>query len=148
WLVQATRTSMTEHEVGVVVTERVPGDPEFDSHYAEFLTWAAAQWDARERDYRIAIKTPRNSHLFMDAPVWTKTPQYKLGFTPGDNFVHKPESGRREVLDALGVRWIVGIDRSQRARPGEVARFGPIWVREHPGYDSGPEAEQLAWLDG
>src|SRR5690606_3511312 len=102
WVVDDSRALMSEHGVGEVQTERVVGDPEFEGHYAEFLAWARAQWDAREHDYRIAVKGPRNSHLFMDAPIWTATPQYKLGFTPGDNFVHKPESGRRELLDALG----------------------------------------------
>lgn len=143
WLLADSRATMAEFEVGVVQTERVPNDPEFDAHYREFLDWARAQWDAREHDYRIAIETSRNNHLFMDAPIWTATPQYKIGFTPGDNFVHKPESGRREVLDALGVRWIIGVDRSGRARPADVARFGPIRVREHRG-----QPRPLAWLDG
>jgi hypothetical protein len=143
WVLDDSRASMDEFGVGTVQTERVPGDPEFDTHYREFLSWARAQWDAREHDYRIAIETSRNHHLFMDAPIWTATPQYKLGFTPGDNFVHKPESGRRELLDALGVRFIVGFDRGNRTRPNEVARFGPIYVREHEG-----EAKPLAWLDG
>jgi hypothetical protein len=143
WVLDDSSTAMTEHEVGTVQIERVPGQPEFEAHYQEFLSWARAQWDAREHDYRIAVETSRNNHLFMDAPIWTATPQYKLGFTPGDNFVHKPESGRREVLDALGVRWLVGYDRHDRQRPGEVARFGPIFVREHRG-----ESKSLAWLDG
>jgi hypothetical protein len=142
WVLADSRATLTEYEVGQVQTERVPGDPEFEAHYQEFLAWARAQWDAREQDYRIAIKTPRNSHLFMDAPISTATPQYKIGFTPGDNFVHKPESGRREVLDALGVRWIVGTDRG-RALPSDVARFGPIYVRAHRGAPRG-----LAWLEG
>ncbi|MFO7562788.1 MAG: hypothetical protein R6X02_09120 [Enhygromyxa sp.] len=143
WLLADSRAAIAEFEVGEVQTERMPGDPEFDPHYRDFLQWARAQWDAREHDYRIAIETPRNSHLFMDAPIWTATPQYKIGFTPGDNFVHKPESGRRELLDALGVRFIVGVDRSARTRPGEVARFGPIRVREHRG-----QPRPLAWLEG
>lgn len=143
WVLDDSRATMREFEVGVVEIERVPGDPEFDSHYREFLDWGRAQWDVREQDYRIAIETARNHHLFMDAPIWTATPQYKLGFTPGDNFVHKPESGRREVLDALGVRYVVGFDPRGRVRPSEVARFGPIYVREHKG-----EAKPLAWLDG
>jgi hypothetical protein len=144
WVLDDSRASMTEHEVGTVQFERVPGHPEFEAHYQEFLSWARAQWDAREHDYRLALETSRNNHLFMDAPIWTATPQYKLGFTPGDNFVHKPESGRREVLDALGVRWLVGYERNpDRKRPHEVARFGPIRVREHRG-----EPKPLAWLDG
>lgn len=141
-LLTDSRAVMAEHEVGEIQVERIPGDVEFDADYHEFLTWARQQWDTREHDYRIAAKAQRNSHVFMDAPVWTHTPQYKLGFTPGDNFVHKPESGQRELFDKLGVRWIVRVDNG-RARPGEVARFGRIVVREHPG-----QARGLAWLDG
>lgn len=143
WMLADSRAAIDEFAVGEVQIDRLPSDPEFEAHYREFLSWARAQWDAREHDYRIAIETPRNSHVFMDAPIWTATPQYKIGFTPGDNFVHKPESARREVLDALGVRWIVGLDRSSRPRPFEVARFGSIRVREHRG-----EPRPLAWLEG
>lgn len=142
WLLDDVRAAMAEYDVGKIQLERVPNDPEFDAHYQEFLAWARQQWDTREHDYRIAARAHRDSHVFMDAPVWTRTPQYKLGFTPGDNFVHKPESGHRELLDKLGVRWIVSIDNG-RARPGEVARFGRIVVREHQGQPRG-----LAWLEG
>lgn len=130
--------------VGEVQTERLPGDPDFDAHYQEFTAWAAQQWAERDGDYRIAVRSARNEHLFMDAPVWTDTWQYKLGFTPGDNFVHKPESGRRELLDALSVRWMVGRDRgAPRIHRDELARFGPIHVRAHAGEARGP-----AWLEG
>ncbi|PRQ05371.1 hypothetical protein ENSA5_03610 [Enhygromyxa salina] len=144
WLLDDSRATIAEYEVGAVQTERMPGDPEFEADYQAFLAWAREQWDAREHDYRIAVRDHRNRHLFMDAPVWTRTPQYKLGFTPGDNFVHKPETGQRELLDKLGVRFIVALDRG-RARPrrGEVARFGKIHVREHHG-----AARGIAWLEG
>lgn len=150
WLWIDSRAAMREYEVGEVQIDRMPGEAssvdgrqhQFEADYREFLAWARAQWDAREHDYRIAVRAPRNSHVFMDAPVWTRTPQYKLGFTPGDNFVHKPESGQRELFDALGVRWIVSLD-SGRPRAGEVARFGRIVVREHRGQPRG-----LAWLEG
>ena len=134
WLVQDTRASLAEHGVGEVQTERIPNDPDFDADYAEFTAWAAEQWTARETDYRISVRAPRNQHWFMDAPVWTDTPQHKQGFTPGDNFVHKPESGQRALLNALGVRWVVSRGRRPRpARASEVARFGAISVRPQPG---------------
>jgi hypothetical protein len=142
WLLTDSRATMAEYDVGEIQVERMPSAPELDANYHEFLSWARQQWDTREHDYRIAARAHRDSHVFMDAPVWTHTPQYKLGFTPGDNFVHKPESGQRELLDKLGVRWIVSIDNG-KARPGEVARFGRIVVREHHG-----RAPGLAWLEG
>ncbi|PRQ08640.1 hypothetical protein [Enhygromyxa salina] len=144
WLIDDVRASLTKHEVGEVQTQRVPNNPEFDADYQAFLQWARAQWDAREHDYRIAVRDQRNSHVFMDAPVWTATPQYKIGFTPGDNFVHKPESADRELLDKLGVRWVVGRDRRRgQARANEVARFGNIFVKAHRG-----QPRSLAWLEG
>ncbi|NVB36998.1 hypothetical protein G6O69_04095 [Pseudenhygromyxa sp. WMMC2535] len=141
WLLDDSKAAMREHEVGAVQIERIPGEPQAERDYREFLAWAGGRWEAREGDYRLAVRAARNSHWFMDAPVWTSTPQYKLGFTPGDNFVHKPESGRREVLDALGVRWMVSRERGSRARPGEVARFGSIVVRERQGARPWPLVE-------
>jgi hypothetical protein len=144
WLLVDTRATMAEYEVGDVQTQRVPNNPQFDADDLAFLAWARGQWDTRAHDYRIAIRDQRNSHVFMDAPVWTATPQYKLGFTPGDNFVHKPESGHHQLFDKLGVRWIVGRDRRRgEARSGEVARFGNIYVREHRG-----QPKPIAWIEG
>lgn len=134
WMLADSRETMAEHGVGDVQVERVPDDPQFQADYEAFTAWAREQWDARESDYRLSVRAPRNSHWFMDAPVWTATPQHKQGFTPGDNFVHKPEAGGRDLLSALGVRWVVHRERQRRAARGnEVARFGTISVRAHAG---------------
>jgi hypothetical protein len=139
------REAMAQYEVGLVQLERMPGpDPAaFEASYREFLAWASAQWQAREHDHRIAVRESRNLHWFMDAPVWQPTPIYKIGFTPGDNFVHKPEHARPELLDALGVRYVLNNTRSTRAQPGELARFGTLAIREHRGHARG-----LAWMQG
>lgn len=149
WLAASTideqRAAMAEHGVGVVQIDRVPG-PEaaaFEASYREFVAWADARWQARDHDYRIAVREGRNVHWFMDAPVWQATPIYKVGFTPGDNFVHKPEQARPELLDALGVRWILTNTRSTTPQRGEVARFGTLAVREHRGHP-----RPLAWMQG
>lgn len=146
WMIDEQREAMREHEVGAIQIDRMPNatDPAaFEADYQAFLQWADEQWQARDHDYRIAVRESRNLHWFMDAPVWQPTPIYKLGFTPGDNFVHKPEAGRPELLDALGVRWILTRSRSTKPQPGEVARFGTLTVREHRGR---PRA--LAWIEG
>jgi hypothetical protein len=130
WQALGVRAAMQRHHVGEVQTARMPGDPAFAADYAAFLAWAAAQWQARDRDYRIAFRADRNAHWFMDSPVVTRTPTYKLGFTPGDNFVHKPESGDPAVLRRLGVRYLAGTSRA--APPGArlAASFGKIHVFE------------------
>jgi hypothetical protein len=124
WQLQGTRALMQRHEVGAVQTERIPGQPEFAADYAALLAWARTAWDARDRDYRMAFRADRNAHWFMDAPVTTHTPTYKLGFTPGDNFVHKPESGDPALLRRLGVRYIVGSSSAGPPRSTLAARFG------------------------
>ncbi len=130
--------------------ERDPTRPELAADYAAFLDWARAQRAASERPYRIAFKAPRNSHWFMDAPVYTDTPVYKLGFTPGDNFVHKPEVGGARIFDQLGVRYVI----TRGARSGgrgttEVARFGDIRVHERDVFlKQQRPVDMLAHLEG
>lgn len=141
WQARDSRAVMIRHQVGAIQTERIPGQPGFAADYAAFLAWARAAWDARDADYRMAFRADRNAHWFMDAPVTTRTPSYKLGFTPGDNFVHKPESGDPALLRRLGVRYVVG---TGGARPGErpVERFGKLGVYALAG------AEPIAHLTG
>lgn len=130
WQLQGTRALMQRHQVGAVQTERIPGQPGFAADYAAFLAWARDTWDARDGDYRMAFRADRNAHWFMDAPVTTRTPSYKLGFTPGDNFVHKPESGDPALLRRLGVRFLVGTGRVGPPGSTLAARFGKISVFE------------------
>mgnify|MGYP000207963620 CR=1 FL=1 len=106
WQAAGVRAAAARHHVGEVQLDRIPNDPAFAIDYAAFLAWARARWDARETDYRIAVRADRNAHWFMDSPVTTHTPTYKLGFTPGDNFVHKPETGDPALLRRLGVRYV------------------------------------------
>lgn len=130
WQLRDARALMQRHQVGAVQTERVPGQPGLAADYAAFLAWARETWQARDRDYRMAFRADRNAHWFMDAPVTTRTPSYKLGFTPGDNFVHKPESGEPALLRRLGVRFLVGTGRVGPPGSTLAARFGKISVFE------------------
>jgi hypothetical protein len=141
WQLRDSRALMQRHQVGAVQTERIPGQPGFAADYAALLAWARAAWDARDGDYRMAFRADRNAHWFMDAPVTTRTPSYKLGFTPGDNFVHKPESGDPALLRRLGVRFLVGTGGAGPAGSTLAARFGKLSVFELA------EREGLAHLD-
>jgi len=141
WQLRDARALMERHQVGAVQTERIPGQPGFAADYAAFLAWARTTWDARDRDYRMAFRADRNAHWFMDAPVTTRTPSYKLGFTPGDNFVHKPESGDPALLRRLGVRFLVGTGRAGPPGSTVAARFGKLAVYELA------DREDLAHLD-
>lgn len=127
------------HGVGVVQVERAPGDPALARAYDEFLAWAEAARQGQPADYRIAVRADRNAHWFMDSPVYTGTPIYKIGFTPGDNFVHKPESGAPRVLDLAQARYLL---TKGGAGTSHVASFGPLRVFERP------TAAGLARIDG
>jgi hypothetical protein len=121
-----------ENEVGKVQIERRPGSNEFEADYQAFMAWAREQRMASDEFYRIAVRAGRNAHWFMDSPVITETATYKVGFTPGDNFVHKPESDEKPVLDRLRVRYMVRPGRDGGSLRDEVARFGKIAVVERP----------------
>ncbi len=149
-VVSGTRAEVTRFKVGEVPTERFfhlaaqlrpsakgkgdrPSPAELAARevaYDELLAWLADRWRERQpgERYRIAFQAGRNAHWFMDSPLVTRTPTYKLGFTPGDNFVHKPEAGAEPLLDRLGVRYV--IRERGRGRGREVASFAPFTVYE------------------
>jgi len=130
WIARDVRGAVQGSEVGRPQIERLPDVEGFDRHYDEFVAWAR-ELDEQRRG-RFAFLDQRNIHWFMDFTVRTGLPIYKAGFTPGDNFVHKPESDRREVLDAAGVKYVVRRGRPQRAWRGRhVQSFGPIHVYRH-----------------
>lgn len=139
WLARDATDLARRHGVGVVQVARMPGDPAFATAYEEFLQWAASARHGQPADWRIAVRTDRNAHWFMDSPVYTGTPVYKVGFTPGDNFVHKPESGSARVLDLAQARYLL----AQGGGGGsQVASFGPLRVFERP------NAAGIARIDG
>lgn len=139
WLLRDAWTLARKHGVGAVQVERVPDNPAFARHYQEFLAWAADAWQRRDADFRIAVRADRNAHWFMDAPVYSGAWLYKIGFTPGDNFVHKPESGAPRLLDRAQARYLLS---HGPASGTPVATFGPLRVYERP------TADGVAHLDG
>jgi hypothetical protein len=145
WMAIGTRQTMQEHHVGQVQLTRAPEPGPLDVAYPEVAQWLAERWAQREPGefWRVTVVAPRNTHWFMDLPVLSGVPVYKQGFTPGDNFVHKPESARVEVLDAALVRYVIAPPR-RGGRGGVVADFGDLRIIERP--DAGQRP--LAWLDG
>lgn len=144
WMIAGQREAMREHHVGEIQIERMPGDPAFDDEYAALLEWLGAQ--PREEagiPWRATVLAGRNLHWFMDAPALTGVRLYKQGFTPGDNFVHKPEAGGDALLDRLRVRYVITAERRSPRGAREVARFGRIRVLERDGWQ-----EPVAWLEG
>ncbi len=162
-IVDGTNQQIARFEIGDVPTERFfhlrsrltggdragPSEDEIRQRevaYDQLLAWLAERWIERERDYRIAFQAGRNAHWFMDSPLITKTPTYKLGFTPGDNFVHKPEAGGNALLDRLGVRYL--IRERGRTQGREVASFGPFRVFERPNTGADAAAQSPAHMEG
>jgi hypothetical protein len=128
------------HKVGQPPLARFPDHPGRDLHYSDLLEWLR-QRQIDEPGRRIAFEAHRNAHWFMDSPLTTGAPTYKIGFTPGDNFVHKPESADPALLDRLGVRYLVTLRPRRRGPPPRVS-FGPFHVFERSPPPPGP------WLEG
>ncbi|MBK8237643.1 MAG: hypothetical protein IPK74_19065 [Deltaproteobacteria bacterium] len=119
--------------VGTIARARAGESPEalaFERDWADALTWLRTQWQHRDGFYRIAYETvSRHGHGLADAPVFTDAPAYKIGYTPGETFVHRLDADEPTVLDRLRVRYLVTVT----GRGGhEVARFGVIRVLERP----------------
>jgi hypothetical protein len=143
WTSVAQRNAIKAAGVGQAPVQRFGADEDRAASYEELRTWLGDTWSNRDGFWRVAVRADRNLHWFMDAPVGAGTPLFKMGFTPGDNFVHKPESRRREVLDALGVRYVIS-ERRGAPRSDEIQRFGPFVVTEHPGF----QGYRPAWIRG
>jgi len=144
WMAIGQRDAARDHHVGELQLERVPGEPTFDAEYAALLEWMRSQPQDEAPPYRTTVLAARNLHWFMDAPALTGMRLYKQGFTPGDNFVHKPEAGPTELLDALRVRYVITTGRRGPRRAREVAHFGRIRVFERAEWEQQP----IAWLQG
>jgi len=141
--VAASASALTHAPYGrEIQRERLPQHPALDADYTAASRWLADAWAHRDTFWRTTVAEPRNLHWFMDLPVGTGMPVFKQGFTPGDNFVHKPERGDPRVLERARVRY-----RMQRKEPRGghvVARFGEIWIEELPYWQGQP----IAWLEG
>jgi hypothetical protein len=114
--------------VGSYRTQRLKGDKRFEKDYASFNEWARAKWEKSGEYFRFAYKARRHSHVYADAPAFNHAPAYKLGYTPGEVFVHRPESEQAAVLDRLRVRYVVGVNGGRGAK--QVKRFGKLKVFE------------------
>ncbi|MBX7083089.1 MAG: hypothetical protein K1X88_28035 [Nannocystaceae bacterium] len=114
--------------VGDFRTQHIKGDKRFEKDFAAFNEWARNKWDKRDEYFRFAYKAKRHSHVYADAPVYNHAPAYKLGYTPGEVFVHRPETEQASVLDRLRVKYVVGVSGGRNAKV--VKRFGKIKVFE------------------
>ncbi len=130
--------SMRRHGVGVVQRARDPDDPSLDHDYAALLAHLRELDD--KDNWRMTVAAPRNLHWFMDAPLTTGIPLYKQGFTPADNFVHKPEANTPALLDRLGVRFVVTRGRGAVRNAELVASFGALRLWERDSWRPQPRA--------
>ncbi|MGB1277332.1 MAG: hypothetical protein ACPG77_16435, partial [Nannocystaceae bacterium] len=146
-----------QHGVGQVQLTRLPGRPSLDADYPQFAAWLKQQVDqelaAGRPPTKIAVRAHRNLHWFMDLPEKTGARVYKLGFTPGSNFVHKPEVGHAELYRQLGVRYLVTTGARAGSHVELAAEFGRIrvwerrdWPRDTVAHLKGPGELQV--IDG
>lgn len=103
--------------------------------YQQFLAWARGIRDKEQREgfYRIAYVRPYNDHFFGAALAYTKTPMYKVGYTPAINFKHKPDTADPRLYKLLNVKYVVSIG-AQGGKLELVKRFGAIYVYRFKNY--------------
>jgi hypothetical protein len=131
WCARDQLAAMKRADVGVPQVDRDPEDPELAGDYAALAEHLRALAVADGVGaWRVAVDAPRNLHWFMDLPVLTGLGVYKQGFTPGDNFVHKPEAGTPALLDRLGIRYVVTRRRALVSGAAVVASFGALQLWE------------------
>lgn len=109
-----------------------PEDAELAADYDAMAEHLRSLWEAdADQNWRMTVAAARNQHWYMDLPVRTGIPLYKQGFTPGDNFVHKPEAETPALLDRLGVRYVLTRKRASVRNAAVVATFGQLrlWER-------------------
>jgi hypothetical protein len=96
--------------------------------YQRFLTWSRALKKREKGFYRISYVRPYNDHYFGAAPVYNKTPMYKVGYTPAINFKHKPDTADPRLYELLNVKYVVTIGGLGGSDYKLEKRFGPISV--------------------
>jgi hypothetical protein len=133
WMMHGTIAAADKAQTGTPQVARDPEDPALQADFLALAEDLRARWrDDPDKNWRTTVVAYRNQHWFMDLPVLTGAPLYKQGFTPGDNFVHKPEAGDEAMLDRLGVRYVVTRRRAGVRNASVVATFGQLklWERK------------------
>lgn len=102
-----------------------------ESDHRAFLGWAKEQYQAGQR-YRFHVIAARHDHNFMDIPALTGHEVYKSGFTPADNFRHKPESRHPALLDRLGLTHELSRVEEDAPPAADARRWGRVQVRPIP----------------
>ena len=121
--------SAKRFSVGHVPVEAIRTAGSFEDDKTSLYGWLDQQANALGRPVRVVFDDGRNVHWLMDATARATVQVYKVGFTPGDNFVHKPESRDPEVLEWFQPDFVITRGK-KRDRVGEVAAsFGSIDVR-------------------
>lgn len=132
WVSTDAFKTIQRFKIGTIPTSAIRSDHEFTDDKRALLTWLDEQAEALGRDVRVVFDDGRNVHWLMDAPALARARVWKVGFTPGDNFVHKPEVRRPEVLAYFQPDYV--IRRGARSRRGArlAAQFGSIQVSAPP----------------
>ncbi len=132
WCARDLAVAMRRANVGTPQVDRDPDDAQLAVDFAALSEHLRGLAEADpDRRWRVAVAAPRNLHWFMDMPIFTGVGLYKQGFTPGDNFVHKPEADTPALLDRLGIRYVVVRGRGRVVGAQPIESFGELrlWER-------------------
>lgn len=115
---------------------RTVHDRQFQADRKKLTAWLSTHLP-RDRFYRVGIFTAHNHDLF-DLASELDFPVYKRGFTPCANFVYKMNSPEADVLQAVGVRFVIVKKMLPEADFELLERFGIYRVYRYLHYRPEP----------
>jgi hypothetical protein len=111
------------------------------AYYADLqqaFAWAREQRQKEPGHYRVAYELDRDDHTSTLAPLYDHAPMYKIGDTPSQIFDGMPMTAGPEMLEALGVRYVVSRSRLDAPVFAHERSFGRLELHRFTGYRAEP----------
>ncbi len=132
WSGKGVLDSAKRFGVGRLPVEAIRTAGSFEEDKVSLYAWLNERAEAFGRPARVVFDDGRNVHWLMDATARANVQIYKVGFTPGDNFVHKPEARTKDVLRWFQPDFVITRGKKRRRLGTHAASFGSIDVRAMP----------------
>jgi hypothetical protein len=88
--------------------------------------------------FRVATKSHRHDHQFVDLGTRLEFPIYKMGYMPATAFDYRFETGDPELLEALNVRYVISLSGPPSGDFEKVEQFGRLTLYEFEDWQKQP----------